>query len=168
MNSLSRRSKYQLCNLLTGCPHSPIHGRPMENYGFRPKDLNAAIHHNHYHTPTLDEITHELGGSMHFTKLDGTSSCLCVILDYESSILMMFNTPWGCYRFVHLPWGLACTQDIFQQMMDQILECCEGVTGIADDASSGDMIMKSTINACTHSCRLQENIGLSSMARNVS
>ena len=31
------------------------------------------------------------------------------------------------------PWGLSCAQDIFQQMMDQILECCEGVIGITDD-----------------------------------
>ena len=45
----------------------------------------------------------------------------------------MFNTPWGRYRFVCLPWGLSCAQDIFQRMMDQILECCEGVIGIADD-----------------------------------
>ena len=40
---------------------------------------------------------------------------------------------WGCYRFVHLPWDLAYTQDIFQWMMDQILECCKGIIGIADD-----------------------------------
>ena len=98
-----------------------------------PKDLNAAICHDHYHTPTLDEITHELGSSTCFTKLDGTSSYLCIILNYESSLLMTFNTPWGCYRFFPLPWGLACAQDIFQQMMDQILECCKGVIGIADD-----------------------------------
>ena len=98
-----------------------------------PKNLNAAIHHDHYHTPTLDEITHELGGSTRFTKLDGTSSYLCVVLDYESSLLTMFNTPWGCYRFIHLPWGLAYAQDIFQQMMDQILECCEGIIGIVHD-----------------------------------
>ena len=98
-----------------------------------PKDLNATFHHDHYHTPTLDEITHELGGSTHFMKLDGTSSYLCVVLDYKSSLLMMFNTPWGHYRFVCLPWGLTCAQDIFQQMMNQILECCEGVSGIADD-----------------------------------
>ena len=95
-----------------------------------PKDLNAAIHHDHYHTPTPDEITHEFGGS---TKLDGTSSYLCIVLDYESSLLTMFNTPWGHYRFVHLPWGLDCAQDIFQWKMDQILECCKGVIGIADD-----------------------------------
>ena len=98
-----------------------------------PKDLNAAIHHDHYWTPTLDEITHELGGSTCFMKLDGTSSYLCVVLDYESSLLTMFNTPWGCYIFICLPWGLACAQDIFQWMMDQILEHCKGVIGIADN-----------------------------------
>ena len=31
------------------------------------------------------------------------------------------------------PLGLACAQDIFQWMMDQILTCCNGVIGIADD-----------------------------------
>ena len=98
-----------------------------------PKDLNATICHDHYCTPTLDEITHEFGGSTCFTKLDGTSSYLCIVLDYESSLLTMFNTPWGHYRFVCLPWGLTCTQDIFQWMMDQILECCKGVIRIADD-----------------------------------
>ena len=87
-----------------------------------PKDLNAAICCDHYHTPTLDEITHELGGSTCFMKLNGTSSYLCVVLDYESSLLTMFNISWGCYRFICLPWGLACAQDIFQWMMDQILE----------------------------------------------
>ena len=56
-----------------------------------PKDVNAAIHHDHYHTPTLDKITHVLSGSMHFTKLDDTSSYLCVILDYKPSLLTTFN-----------------------------------------------------------------------------
>ena len=46
---------------------------------------------------------------------------------------MTFNTPWGRFRFVCLPWGLACAQDIFQQMMDQILIYCDGVIGIKDD-----------------------------------
>ena len=46
---------------------------------------------------------------------------------------MTFNTPWGRFRFVCLPWGLAPTQDIFQWMMDQILTHCNGVRDIADD-----------------------------------
>ena len=79
-----------------------------------PKDLNAAIKRDHYKTPTVEEITHKLAGSRKFTKLDGTSSYLCIILDYESSLLTTFNMPWGRYRFIRLPFGLACSQDIFQ------------------------------------------------------
>ena len=37
-----------------------------------PKDLNAAVRCDHYKTPTVKEITHELSGSTCFTKLDGT------------------------------------------------------------------------------------------------
>ena len=98
-----------------------------------PKDLNLAIKRDHYKTPTVEEITHKLAGSTRFTKLDGTSSYLCIVLDYESSLLTTFNTPWGRYRFVRLPFGLACSQDIFQRMMDQMIDRCEGVIGIADD-----------------------------------
>ena len=70
-----------------------------------PKDLNLAIKRDHYKTPTVEEITHRLAGSTRFTKLDGTSSYLCIVLDYESSLLTTFNTPWGRYRFVRLPFG---------------------------------------------------------------
>ena len=60
-----------------------------------PKDLNLAIKRDHYKTPTVEEITHKLARSTRFTKLDGTSSYLCIVLDYESSLLTTFNTPWG-------------------------------------------------------------------------
>ena len=70
---------------------------------------------------------------MKFTKVDGSSSYYCIVLDYESSLLTTFNTHRGRFHFVRLPFGLACAQDIFQRMMDQILDCCEGVIGIADD-----------------------------------
>ena len=78
-------------------------------------------------------MTHELAGSSCLTKLDGTSSYLCIVLNYESSLLMTFNTPWERFRYFHLPWGLACVQDIFQWMMDQIFTCCNGVIGTADN-----------------------------------
>ena len=80
----------------------------------------------------MEETTHKLAGSTCFTKIDGPSSYLCIVLDYESSLLTSFNTPWERLRFVCLPWGLACAQNIFQQMMDQILACCDGVIGITD------------------------------------
>ena len=79
-----------------------------------PRDVNKAIKRDHYKIFTIEEITHQLAGSKNFTKVNGTSSYLCIVLNYESSLLTMFNTPWGRYIFVHLPWGLTCAQDIFQ------------------------------------------------------
>ena len=64
--------------------------------------------------------------------MDGSAFYYCIVLNYESSLLTTFNTHSGRFHFVCLPYGLACAQDIFQ-MMDQILDCCEGVIGIADD-----------------------------------
>ena len=60
-----------------------------------PKDLNTAIRHDHYKTHTVEEVTHELAGSTHFTKLDGTSSYQCIVLNYESSLLMTFQHTMG-------------------------------------------------------------------------
>ena len=98
-----------------------------------PTHLNKAIRWDHYRTPTLEEITHELAGSTKFTKVDGSSSYYCIVLDYESSLLTTFNTHRGRFCFVCLPFGLACAQDIFQRMTDQILDRCEGFIRIADD-----------------------------------
>ena len=137
-NSMSSSTKvllFQLKSLLIGSLHLPyswkVNGKPQ--VCLDPKDLNAAIRHDHYKTPAVTEITHELAGSTCFNKLDGTSSYLCIFLNYEPSLLTTFSTPWGRFRFVCLSWVLACTQDIFQQMMDQILTYCDGVIGITYD-----------------------------------
>ena len=46
---------------------------------------------------------------------------------------MTFKSPFGRYHFLQLPFGLVCSQDIFQKKMDQILEECQGCIGIADN-----------------------------------
>ena len=58
-----------------------------------PRDVNKTIKRDHYKIPTTEEITHQLAGSKKFTKVNGTLSYLCIVLDYESSLLTMFNTP---------------------------------------------------------------------------
>ena len=59
------------------------------------------------------------------------------MLDEESSYLT-FNSPFGRFRFTHLPFGLCVSQDVFQQKMDFILEKCPGAVSIADDISKHD------------------------------
>ena len=65
--------------------------------------------------------------------MDARHGYWAVVLDSKSSLLTTFNTPYGQYHFLHLPFGLACSQDIFQKRIDQILEECEGCIRIADD-----------------------------------
>ena len=105
-----------------------------------PHDLNEAICLNHHKTPTVEEVAHEFAHSCYFTKLDACHGYWLIILYQETSLLTTFNSPFGRYHFLHLPFGLVCSQDIFQKKMDQTLEDCQGCIGVADDI---------TIHGCT-------------------
>ena len=98
-----------------------------------PHDLNKPIHHDHHRTPTVEEVVHEFTHSHYFTKLDAHHGYWSIILDKESSLLTTFNSPFSRYHFLHLPFGLVCSQDIFQKKMDQILEECQGCIRITND-----------------------------------
>ena len=74
-----------------------------------------------------------VGGSMIFSKLDVRHGYCSVQLDDESKRLTTFNSPFGRYCFRRLPFGLNLSQDVFQEMMDCILEKCPGTISIADD-----------------------------------
>ena len=100
-----------------------------------PKDLNRAIKRCHHKTPTLEEITHKFTGATHFSTLDAKNGYWSVTLDSGSSLLTTFNSPFGRYCFLRMPFGLIMSQDVFQQKMDMILESCPGTLGIADDVA---------------------------------
>ena len=103
-------------------------------------DLNRAMCCNHLKTPTVEEVAHEFANSCYFTKLDSHHGYWSIVLDEESSLLTTFNSPFGRYCFLHFPFGLVCSQDIFQKKMDQFLKECPGCIGIADDI---------TVHGCT-------------------
>ena len=98
-----------------------------------PKDLNQAIKRPHHCTPTLDEVLSKLNGAKYFSIVDARSGYWNIQLDHESSLYTTFNSPHGRYRFLRLPFGLICAQDIFQKKVDETFGDLPGVTGIADD-----------------------------------
>jgi hypothetical protein len=98
-----------------------------------PSDVNKCIERNQYHMKSIEEISAELHGSKHFTLMDAKSGYWQVKLNKQSSFITTFNTPWGKYRFLRLPFGLKVSSDIFQERLDSVLKHARGVTGIADD-----------------------------------
>ena len=85
-------------------------------------DLNEAICHDHHKMPTVEEVAHEFAHSHFFTKLDAHHGYWSIVLDQDSSLLMTFNSPFGRYHFLQLPFGLVCSQDIFQKKMIRSLK----------------------------------------------
>ena len=98
-----------------------------------PKDLNKVIDRNQWYARTLDDILPELAQSKYFTIKDATSGFWHILLDFRSSLLTTFNTPWGKYRWLRMPFGLKVPGDVFQERLDRVLRQVPGTLGIADD-----------------------------------
>ena len=98
-----------------------------------PRPLNKVLKRETYPMPILDEILPELSKAKVFSTVDLRSSFWHCVLDEESSLLTTFNTPYGRYRWLRLPFGLSVSPEIFQKRVNQTLEGLEGVLNIADD-----------------------------------
>ena len=72
-----------------------------------PKFLNNAIKRPHYMMPTIDQILPKLNNAKIFTILDAKNGFWQVELDKESANLTTFTTPFGRYRWLRLPFGIA-------------------------------------------------------------
>ena len=85
-------------------------------------------------------------------------------LDYKSSLLCTFNTPFGRFRPKRLPFGVKVSQDIFQRKLDEILRDIPNVVGIADDIlvfGSTDIEHDQAFINMSEACR-KNNVGLNS------
>lgn len=73
--------------------------------------LYKAIKRPHYPLPTLDDIASKLAGAQYFSVT--RSGYWAIMLTHESSLLTTFNTTYGRYRFLCLPFRIISAQDIF-------------------------------------------------------
>ena len=97
-----------------------------------PKDLNCAILREHYYMRTIDEIVKRMPGARVFTVLDASNAYWQIPLDTQSSYNTTFNTPYGRYRFLRLPFGLKSASEVFQKAIDHIFTGYP-CTSIVDD-----------------------------------
>lgn len=98
-----------------------------------PVHLNKALKRPRLQFTTLDEILPELGKAKVFSTVDTKKGFWHVVLDKPSSKLTTFWTPFGRYRWLRLPFGIASAPEIFQLKLQQIIQDLEGVECLADD-----------------------------------
>ncbi|XP_063965835.1 uncharacterized protein K02A2.6-like [Lytechinus pictus] len=124
-----------------------------------PRDLNKAIKRPHYPMKTIDDITDNLAGAQIFSTLDANCGFWQIPLDDESSKLLTFNTPYGRYRFLRLPFGINSASEIFQRIMTDMFSDIEGVEVLVDDIliygpseSVHDQRLKQVLERCREKC----------------
>ena len=114
-----------------------------------PRNLNKAIKRPQHAVPTTEEILAKLAHAKIFTKLDASNAYWQIPLDEESSKLVTFNTPFGRYRFLRMPYGIHSASDVCQSRISQMIDNIECVVNSQDDiiiwAENRDKLRERTI-----------------------
>ena len=98
-----------------------------------PQDLNKAIKWPYYNLPTTEELLAQMSKAKYFTKLDASCAYWQIQLDYESSKLLTFNSPYGRFRFLRMAYGMKSASDVCQYYISNIIEGLNGVVNSQDD-----------------------------------
>ena len=98
-----------------------------------PHNLNKAIKRHHHKLPTAEEILSQMSGAKYFTKLDASNAFWQAQLDEKSSKLLTFNTPFGRYRYLRMPYGIHSASEICQARIASIIADIEGAVNAQDD-----------------------------------
>lgn len=111
-----------------------------------PRDLNCAIQREHYKLPTREEIMPKFKNAKYFSKLHASSGFWQMKLDSDSSKFTCFNTPFGRYRFLRLPFGISSAPEVYHMIYEHV----ERASTMVDDI----IVWGSTIEE--HNQRLQK------------
>ncbi|XP_065941318.1 retrovirus-related Pol polyprotein from transposon 297 [Magallana gigas] len=98
-----------------------------------PKDLNQHIKREHYHLVTVEEIIERLPNAKVFSRFDATHGFWHIQLDEESSKALTFNTPFGRYRYLRLPFGISSASEVFSKRVQELFSDLPGVECLVDD-----------------------------------
>ena len=98
-----------------------------------PRNLNKALKREIYPLPTIEEVASKLSGAKYFTVFDCKKGFWQLKLNESSSKLLTFNSPFGRYRFVRMPFGISPAPEIYQSKMTDLFKDIPNVQIIMDD-----------------------------------
>ena len=121
-----------------------------------PRTINKALRFNVHNARTFQDVTSSIRKVTKVLKIDANSGFWTLPMDDQSQLLTTFNTPWGRYCFVKMPFGLNQVQNFFQFYMDAHFQDINSTTNvIADDVmihgednAQHDMHLLQVLNKC--------------------
>lgn len=90
------------------------------------RKLNDITIGDSYPLPNITDILDKLGHSIYFTTLDLASGFHQIELEPKDIPKTAFNTPYGHYEFLRMPFGLKNAPATFQRAMDSVLYGLQG------------------------------------------
>lgn len=97
------------------------------------RTLNKNILVDCHPLPKISDLLSNINKAKLFSLLDLRSAYHQIPLAAESQDLTTFITPFGAYKFLRLPFGLASAASVFQKFMDSIHSGISGTQAYQDD-----------------------------------
>ena len=94
---------------------------------------NQATIRERHPIPTVDEILQAINEGTVFSKLDLKCGYHQIELSEESREITTFVTHKGLFRYKRLMFGISSAPEKYQQVIQQVLQECEGPANISDD-----------------------------------
>ncbi|XP_037028486.1 uncharacterized protein K02A2.6-like [Bradysia coprophila] len=95
--------------------------------------VNEAVAREHHPLPTIENFLPQLENAKFFSKLDIEQAFHQVEISENSREITTFITKRGLFRYKRLMFGINCAPEIFQKIMEQILNGCDGTLNASDD-----------------------------------
>jgi hypothetical protein len=85
------------------------------------REVNKRIVRKLFPLPKMSTVLQELEGFTYATTLDLNMGYYTIRLDPDASKICTIILPWGKNSYLRLPMGVACSPDIFQAKMSELM-----------------------------------------------
>ena len=116
---------------------SPLVAVPKSNNDVRicidMRRANEAVQRERHPIRTVDELLQDFNEATVFSKLDLKDDYHQIELSEDSRDITTFVTNRGLYRYKRLNFGISSASEMYQHIIEQVIQGCEGARNISDD-----------------------------------
>ncbi|KAE8740380.1 hypothetical protein FOCC_FOCC014118, partial [Frankliniella occidentalis] len=117
-----------------------------------PKEMNKFIVRLVHLIPTVEDVAVKINCKKYYSVLDFKDGFWQFELDDQSSKLCTFSSPFGCYRFTRMPFGISNAPELCQKINEENFGDIPGTCIVIDDLivaadtlEEHDMIMQKVL-----------------------